>query len=383
MSPRDAFERVVSALNEAMLDDAHWPETSALIDEAVGARGSNLTFGDERLPGNIDIFFSKWYCRGEDRSDWRGEYFRDYYAEDEHLARMRVLPDSKIAHVTDLFSERELKTSRMFNEALARFDGQNGLNVRLDGPCDSRIVWGIADPVDATGWSSSRIDTIGRVLLHLRQYVLVRSALADAGALGRSLTELLDNARTGVIQLDRSGRIVEANDAARALLRRNDGLSDRDGALCAAMPKDNDRLQDLLARALPRFGKKGASGSTMVRRLTLLTRLALHVTPVANREPDDRSQRVAALVLIVDPVERARIDPGLVQVVLDLSPVETEIAVMLAEGLTARQIAAVSGRGYSTVRTHLKHIFAKLGVSRQFEVAQCVLALSSVPVSRD
>ena len=38
---------------------------------------------------------------------------------------------------------------------------------------------------------------------------------------------------------------------------------------------------------------------------------------------------------------------------------------------------------YSTVRTHLKHIFAKLGVSRQLEVAQLVLALSSLPVSRD
>ena len=383
MNQRDEFERIVDSLNQAMLDDARWPGTSALIDEAFGAKGSILMYGEEISKGHSEIYFSRTYFRGVDRSAWQREYFRDYYPEDEHLPRLRALPDAKIVRVADLFSEQELKTSRMYNEALARFDGQNGLTMRLYGPGGSRIVWGIADPIDASGWSSSRIDMIGRVLPHLRQYVRVRAALVDAGALGKSVTELLGTTRTGVIQLDRSGRIVAANDGARELLRRNDGLSDGNGALRAATPEDNAGLRNLLAQALPRFGEQGASGSMMVRRSSQLPRLALHVKPVADRELDDRSRHVAALVLIVDPVERARIAPGLVEAVLGLSPAETEIAVLLAEGRTTRQIAAATGRGYSTVRTHLKHIFIKLGVSRQYEVAQLVLALSSLPVSRD
>ena len=117
----------------------------------------------------------------------------------------------------------------------------------------------------------------------------------------------------------------------------------------------------------------------VVRRSALLPGLAVHVKPVASREVDHRSRRVAALVLIVDPVSRVRIEPDLVQAVLGLTPAETEIALLLAEGRTLRQIGATTGRGYSTVRTHLKHVFTKLGVSRQFEVAQRVLALSSLP----
>ena len=79
----------------------------------------------------------------------------------------------------------------MYNEAMVRTHGQRGLTTRLDGPGGSRIVWGIADPVDGHSWSSSQIETVSRVLPHLRQYVRVRSALVDAGALGTSVAELL------------------------------------------------------------------------------------------------------------------------------------------------------------------------------------------------
>ena len=171
MDRGDAFERIVALLNEAMLDDARWPEASACIDETVGARGNVLTFGDECPNGDIELYFSKAHYRGEDRSAWMRKYLRDYHAGDEHLPRLRALPDSRIVRVADLFTEQERRTSRMYNEALVRTQGQRGLTVRLDGPGDSRIVWGIADPVDANAWSSSQVETVGRVLPHLRQYV--------------------------------------------------------------------------------------------------------------------------------------------------------------------------------------------------------------------
>ena len=384
MGKRGTFRRVVESLNEAMLDDARWPDTSALIDEACGAKGSILTFGDAASHRHKHrIWFARSYYRGVDRAEWQREYFRDYYAEDEHLPRLRSLPDSRIVSVVDMFTAEQLKTSRMYNEALARFEGQNGLNVRLDGPQGAHIAWGIADPVDAAGWSASRVRVIGRILPHLRQYVRVRTILADAEALGKSVADLLDNGRACVIQLGWDGQIVEASDRATELLRENDGLSDRGGALRAATPEDDATLQDLLARAIQPFGHLGASGSMMVRRSSPRRRLALHVKPVAPRERDQRSRHVAALVLIVDPVDRLGIAPGLVGATLGLSPAETEIAVLLAQGRTTREIAATTGRGYSTVRTHLKHIFAKLGVSRQVEVAQLVWKLSSLPAPQE
>jgi len=383
MNQHVAFERVVDSLNAAMLDDARWPVASSLIDEACGSKGNFLTLSEGASNSDTEIFRARFCYRGQRRTDLERLYLETYYPLDERIPRIRQLPDSQVKHVSSLYTDEEKRTSPVYNEALPLSDTQDSLNVRLDGPDGSRIIWVVGNPFDGDGWSSAGVDMVARVLPHLRQYVRVRAALAEAGALAATAAELLENTGAGVIQLDRRGRIIETNDIARALLRRGDGLRDEGGALRATRPEDDARLEHLLARALPRFGEAGASGSMMVRRTSSLPWFALHVKPVAGGEADYRALRVAALVLIVDPVNRARVEPELLEAMLGLTPTEAEIALLLAEGWTARQIEAATNRSYSTVRTHLKNIFAKLKVSRQFEVARTVLSLSGLPASRD
>ncbi len=383
MNQHIAFERVVDSLNAAMLDDARWPVASSLIDEACGSKGNFLTLSEGASNSDTEIFRARFCYRGQRRTDLERLYLETYYPLDERIPRIRQLPDSQLKHVSSLYTDEEKRTSPVYNEALPLSDTQDSLNVRLDGPDGSRIIWVVGNPFDGDGWSSAGVDMVARVLPHLRQYVRVRAALAEAGALAATAAELLENTGAGVIQLDRRGRIIETNDAARALLRRGDGLRDEGGALRATRPKDDARLEHLLARALPRFGEAGASGSMMVRRTSSLPWFALHVKPVAGGEADYRALRVAALVLIVDPVSRARVEPELLEAMLGLTPTEAEIALLLAEGWTTRQIEAATNRSYSTVRTHLKNIFAKLKVSRQFEVARTVLSLSGLPAPRD
>ena len=180
------------------------------------------------------------FCyRGEHHTALEREYFETYYPVDDHLPGLRQLPDGKIAHVPDTFLGQDLAKSVMYNEAMQRYGFQNGLNVRMDGPFDARIIFGVADPIDADDWSSAQIDLVERLLPHVRHFVRVRVALVESGALTTSLGRLLKNSRAGVIQLDRHGRIVAANDHALALLRKGDLLSDADGTLRASSPEDD------------------------------------------------------------------------------------------------------------------------------------------------
>lgn len=377
MSERDTFDRILASLHEAALDDGRWPAASALIDDALGAEGNALVVGADQPGGDVRIFYAGFFYRGERNREWEREYFDDYYARDERIPRLRKLPDSQLVHCGDLYTDEELKSSPSYNEALSRGHTQDSINVRLDGPGGSRIVWVVNDPVGTGGWSSRQIELIRRLLPHVRHYVSVRQALADAGALGSSFDELLAATGCGIIQLDWRGRIVAANDRARELLRTADGLLDQGGRLSARWPEDDAHLQRLVARALPPYGSPGAAGSMMVRRSGKQPPLKLQVVPAGSQEEEFRAWPVAALVFVTHPRSPTCLNPGAVKAALGLTPAESRVAVLLAEGKTVGQIAAAVGREQSTIRTHVRHIFGKHGITRQVDLVRLVLSMEA------
>ena len=377
MGLQDAFDRVMTSLHGAMLDDAQWPHTSALIDEACGTTGNSIVVS-EGFGENARVHFRAPYHRGLRHEEQEEDYFRNYHHRDECVPRLWQLPDSRLAHVSDLYTDREKRTSPAYNEIKVRLGARNGVVVRLDGPDGTRMTWSFADPSQPGGWETQQIDMIERLIPHLRQFVQVRQALAEAQALNSSLGGLLDNDRMGVIQLDRDGRIVEANDRALDILRRGDGLCDRNGTLGAWLPADDARLQRLLSRALPPLGGQGAAGTVTVRRLGGACKLMLHVNPVKAPAFDFGARRVAALLLVVDPGSQAKLDKGLVAEAFGLTAAETEVAVMLSEGRTPRVIAALTGRRPGTVYNLTKLAYKKLGVSRQADLVRLLWPLSDV-----
>ena len=213
MSDQDAFERILASLYDTMLNDALWPATSALIDEACGMEGSALGVG-VGLKDDIRAFFIGMCYRGHRLTDREREYFDIYHPIDERMPRMRQVPDSHIVRNTDLYTAEELKTSPIYNEGLRQTSMQDGVNVRLDLAESSYIIWSTADPVTRGGWEAAKLALFTGLLPHIRQFVRIRQALAKAEALGMSEIALLDTTRIGVIHLDRWGRIVEVNDRA-------------------------------------------------------------------------------------------------------------------------------------------------------------------------
>ena len=119
-----------------------------------------------------------------------------------------------------------------------------------------------------------------------------------------------------------------------------------------------------------------------MRRAGPLRPLVVHVNPVHGRETDFQGWPVAALVLVVDPAGRVDIDPGVVAAALDLTGMQSRVAVLLAQGMSVPEIAAATGRGESTIRSHVKHAFARHGLTRQAELVRLVRSLAGSPESR-
>ena len=375
MSDRDAFERILASLYEAMLDDTHWPATSALIDEACGLTGNSLLVG-EGPPDDIRVLFVGLYYRGQRNTDMEREYLEVYHPINEAIPRQLQLPEGHLVQLKDLYTAEELKTSPAYNEAYLRGKYQNGLNVLLEGPGGSHLTWSLADPVASDGWGSSQIAMVRRLLPHIRQFVRVRQALMRTEARDTTVTALLDNPRIGVLQLDRRGRILAVNDRARLILRHGDGLSDKDGVLRTSLPNDQLRLERLLAGALPTSGAVAVSGSMLLGRPSVLPPLVVHVKPVAVPQPDYGARHVAALVLIVEPGRHHRVDPELVATTLGLTPAESQVAVGLAEGKSVRDMAQATGLTDNAIYWHLKQIYQKKSISRQVDLVRLVLSIA-------
>ncbi|MFY1704935.1 AAA family ATPase [Micromonospora sp. WMMA1923] len=138
----------------------------------------------------------------------------------------------------------------------------------------------------------------------------------------------------------------------------------------------------LLAR---RLGAQGGSGcrATAVRACLLAARRYLGVgsTSAADAELHHAADLVARLgspAHLVAAVESARAEvavempPTAAGHLGLLSPRESEIACLVARGLTNRQIARLLTLSPKTVETHLGRIFVKLAVSSRAEIAHLV-----------
>jgi len=371
----DPYDRIVALLNEAAFDEARWLEAIRLIGEVNRMSGSALTlYGTQGT--DAEVFLNQICLLGQRRKDWEYRYFIDYWARDERVPRVAQLEHGRLVSTRDLYTDAEKRTSPTWNEALVDTRAQDGLSMRLEGLNGLGVVWEICDSTERGGWSSDQIRLIRRLRPHLHHFAIVRHALVEAEVGGMSATDFLASPRAGVIHVDRRGRIMRANDRALETLRQSDGLIDRDGFLQARMPEENDELSRLLGLALRPWGVQGSAGSMAVTQsLSRPRRLALHILPVGDDYPHFRSRRLGAVVLLVDPTSRARLDPVQVAKVLDLTRMESELAVALAAGQTVKDIAGVIGRTEETVRWHLKQLYRKQGISRQVDLVRRVLSL--------
>ena len=120
------------------------------------------------------------------------------------------------------------------------------------------------------------------------------------------------------------------------------------------------------------------SGSMNLNRTTSSSGLLLHAHPVGGARSGARPSRLAALVLVIDPTTRARIDPAEVAAVFGLSPAQSRVAVLLAQGHGIRDIAAAMERSEGTIRWHTKQIYRRLHIPGQSELVRLVLSLPDV-----
>jgi PAS domain S-box-containing protein len=166
--------------------------------------------------------------------------------------------------------------------------------------------------------------------------------------------------------LQRDGRILFLNPLMGGLRSEIGDTGDR---FELANPSENEQLLDVLANIDIEAGDPRPR-SIAVHTGNDHSPLVFHLLAMRGPLGD------ALVVLVVTTVDAANIpSTDLVQRLFALAPAEARIAVLIGSGVSPRQAAKQLGISEGNVRTALKRIFAKIGVSRQSELAALLAKL--------
>jgi PAS domain S-box-containing protein len=103
------------------------------------------------------------------------------------------------------------------------------------------------------------------------------------------------------------------------------------------------------------------------------TRLIFHLLPM---EGSFGSTLGLLIVTTLGAIGASLFDLDLVQRLFDLAPAEARVATLIGAGLSPRRAAEKLGVSVKNVRTTLQHVFTKVGVSRQSELAVLLAKLT-------
>lgn len=183
-----------------------------------------------------------------------------------------------------------------------------------------------------------------------------------------SLLSMFSRIGRAAVLVGEEGDISVMNRDAEALL--GDGIVIGKGMLQTVRPTDQKQLNAVITAATNGDANQFDLDPIVIGREAGMPLLA-QVMPI----DISVTGRPTALVLLSDPSSEptGSVLPALQ--LLGLTPAEARIADLVGAGRSPREAAEQLGNSQGTVRTSLNHIYEKLGINRQSELARIVARL--------
>jgi len=180
----------------------------------------------------------------------------------------------------------------------------------------------------------------------------------------------------GLVVTDEFGTVLWCSNTAKELLETDCGITLRNGFLVTTHAEDQRILARFLAEACSdrTQNNSGAVGVVVLqsdRRIPAYASVrAMQITNGRN----GNSMR-AALIVISDSRNVAESLMAKAANAFGFSKAEQRTALGLLAGMTATEIAYRFSKSLETIRSNIKHICGKMGLTRQAEVTEALFAL--------
>ena len=308
--------------------------------------------------------------------DYERLYQEEYYKLNPLVPATSFVDVGKVFSLSDMIPYEEFEETRFYKEWVAPQGYVDVIGANLDKSATAAAMLAVRRRA-----KDGRVDAECRrkmelIIPHLRRAVLIGNVVEThktaANALGDTLMALAD----GVFLVDPRGRILFANPAGEALLRRNDIIRSLKSALSALDAKANRQLQDAIA-ATENGGV--ATKGIAIALSPVADQWLAHVLPLSSSARSHAKIPDAATAAVF--IRRAAVEsPSALETIAKLyklTAMEVRVLQAVVDIGGAPVAAAALGISETTVKTHLRNLFQKTGCRRQADLVKLVAGASS------
>jgi DNA-binding CsgD family transcriptional regulator/PAS domain-containing protein len=351
----------------AVVDPALWPAFLDRLGASVAGIGAGVFFHD----GPGDTASLSVAVGLEPR--WERAHAEYFVTRDVRRPLIRTLPHGAAFRGQDLLPDAQLLRTEFYNEFLRPqgfFHIAGCLPLKsIDGTAVLRVL----RPRGVRAFGPPEIEFLRVLGSHLTAAFRLHRHMRDAAAGAAATRAVLDWLPTGIILLDRHGRVVTMNERASDMIGERDGLVLTRRGLVATSAAQTRALGSLIAEVTSSEGDqpKRTVGMALARPSG---RQPLNVLAASLPTPQltGVAGRAVAVLFVGDPTQAEPSIPALRRH-LGVTTAEATLALALARGMTVDEAAIELNISKHTARTHLKRVLQKAGVHRQADLVRLVL----------
>jgi DNA-binding CsgD family transcriptional regulator/PAS domain-containing protein len=318
--------------------------------------------------------------------DWVwGTAYRDtFYAVDPTVVEHFQIPSGKAYASRFDRDNPEFRDSRFYREWCVpqKLGYFAGAYLDLDGDLALRLTF--QGDADRGRYEPELLAQIERLLPHLRRALDINRRVTQLVGHANAFSGVLEQSQNAIVLFDVKGQVVYSNAAARNLA--GEGISLKGAQLRISDADARKQFELALAGCIANLKESPAPQMQAGAHVAIARRgalpLSLYVSPIRlqGASPADPLPADLVMVQLIDPERQIELDAGHLQEVMALTAAESRVAARLCRGDTATDIAQALSLSPHTVRDHVKHIYSRVGVSKQSEFvarAYSVLRLKS------
>jgi DNA-binding CsgD family transcriptional regulator len=368
------FSALTDDIYGAILDKTRWLDVLRQTTQFVGAQAGVLLWRSE-VSGAADPV----YCSFGIEPHYAESYAKHYAKLDPLMVAMFSREIGDVASATELVPCSVFLESRFYKEWAQPQGWVQSVLASLDKSPASFVYLSLWRSRTSGSVDQPAIDRLRLLASHLRRAVLVRKLVDRHAAEAATLGDTLDGIGPGLFVVNADAHILETNANGRAMLEQGTLVRAHAGRL---VPADGDAERGLM-EILCGF-ESGNTASSVRPDSVLLSALAgepfvAHVVPLI--EGVRRSTGSAYTAVAAVFVQKASFElPSSWEVIAKsykLTPMELRVLLAIVQVGGVPKVSEAMGISVSTVKTHLRRLFAKTGTVRQADLVKLVAAYAN------